>query len=63
MFAVVGAVVASLLVGFIFYHPTVMSTRWTKAVGHTLAMALVSGCCRRAEVGRPSHGRRASRRD
>lgn len=33
--AVVGAVVASMLVGFIFYHPKVMGTRWMKAVGHT----------------------------
>ena len=32
--AVVGAVVASMLVGFVFYHPKVMGTRWMRAIGH-----------------------------
>lgn len=33
--AVIGAVVASMLVGFLFYHPKVLGTRWMAAVGHT----------------------------
>lgn len=32
--AVVGAVVASMLVGFVYYHPKVLGTRWMRAVGH-----------------------------
>ncbi|GAA5164214.1 DUF1761 domain-containing protein [Ornithinimicrobium tianjinense] len=32
--AVVLAVVASMLVGFVFYHPKVLGTRWMRAIGH-----------------------------
>lgn len=33
--AVLLAVVASMVVGFAFYHPRVLGTRWQRAVGHT----------------------------
>ena len=33
--AVVGAVVASMIVGFVYYHPKVMGSRWMRAIGHT----------------------------
>ena len=33
--AVVLAVVASMAVGFVYYHPKVLGTRWMAAVGHT----------------------------
>lgn len=32
--AVVGAVAASMLVGFVYYHPKVMGSRWMGAIGH-----------------------------
>lgn len=32
--AVVGAVVASMVVGFVYYHRKVMGSRWMRAVGH-----------------------------
>lgn len=33
--AVVLAVVASMVVGFVYYHPKVMGERWKRAIGHT----------------------------
>lgn len=33
--AVALATVAAMVVGFVFYHPRVMGTRWMAAVGHT----------------------------
>lgn len=33
--AVLGATVAAMVVGFAFYHPKVLGTRWMAAVGHT----------------------------
>ncbi|KGN31333.1 hypothetical protein N802_04385 [Knoellia sinensis KCTC 19936] len=33
--AVVLAVIASMVVGFVYYHPKVMGERWMKAIGHT----------------------------
>ncbi|WP_342372961.1 DUF1761 domain-containing protein [Propioniciclava soli] len=33
--AVLAAVIASMVVGFVFYHPKVMGNRWMAAVGHT----------------------------
>lgn len=32
--AVAGAVVASMVVGFVYYHPKVMGSRWMRAIGH-----------------------------
>lgn len=33
--AVIAAVVVAMAVGFAFYHPKVLGTRWMAAVGHT----------------------------
>jgi Protein of unknown function (DUF1761) len=33
--AVLAALVASMVVGFVFYHPVVFGRRWMKLVGHT----------------------------
>jgi Protein of unknown function (DUF1761) len=33
--AVLAALVASMVVGFVFYHPAVFGRRWMKLVGHT----------------------------
>lgn len=32
--AVIGAVVASMVVGCVYYHPKVMGSRWMRAIGH-----------------------------
>ncbi|GGK60501.1 hypothetical protein GCM10011509_06090 [Ornithinimicrobium pekingense] len=32
--AVAGAVVASMVVGFVYYHPKVMGSRWMRAIEH-----------------------------
>ncbi|UYQ77206.1 DUF1761 domain-containing protein [Glutamicibacter sp. JL.03c] len=32
--AVIAATVASMIVGFVFYHPKVLGTAWMRAVGH-----------------------------
>ncbi len=32
--AVVGAVVAAMVVGFVYYHPKVLGGRWMRAIGH-----------------------------
>jgi hypothetical protein len=35
IFAVLLATVAAMVVGFVYYHPKVLGTRWMTAIGHT----------------------------